>query len=238
MVKKEKNLKYIGFYLDEKTKNKWVTYSKSHGYSSLSKLIREAVDFYIDSNLKISYIKNFSKISQKLKRPLISIKGFSQLMLEHNSESLNLEILEKIREIFKSSQFLEKQINNLFQDETSKEKFDILIIDSHFESDIILTEWFKKKGFKVKFALTIDDGLKILENTIPKAILLDTFTDREDIITVYNNIREIVSESSKIYLISSLNEKELLKIVKKTNANGYFLKPYNLNDFNSLKLRD
>ena len=60
----QKNQKYIGLYIDEETKDKWKQFARKEGYSSLSKFIRDVVNFYINSNIKISYInKRFFSIN-------------------------------------------------------------------------------------------------------------------------------------------------------------------------------
>ncbi|MHA1294517.1 MAG: response regulator [Promethearchaeota archaeon] len=229
---KETKQKFIGLYLDERTKKKWLAFAKSEGFHTLSKLIREAVNFFIDYNLQISYIKNISELSSILKKPLTSIKGFSQLILEDDKKKLNEDTLTKIREIFNSSVDLEIQINKIFEDlKINYEDIDILIIDKDITSSIILSEWFKRKGYKTIYAKSGEEGIMILKKTSPKFVFIDIVSLDKEFIKIIDEIKKISSPHSKIFLISALAEKDLKNIVKMTKVDGYFVKPFDLRKF-------
>ncbi|MHA1295195.1 MAG: response regulator [Promethearchaeota archaeon] len=231
----QKNQKYIGLYIDEETKNKWKQFARKEGYSSLSKFIRDVVNFYINSNIKISYIKNFSKIFENLKKPLTSIKGFSQLMLEYDSKFLNQDALRKIKEIFNSSIFLEEKINDIFSEiENENQQYDILIVDENDSSNLILYEWFKNKGLKVKILHNIPEGLIYLKNNTPKIVLMDVSLDENHISKLCQEIRVYLPKKSKIILISASPEKIVKKVVEKSDLDGYILKPFDFSKLESL----
>ena len=231
----QKNQKYIGLYIDEETKNKWKQFARKEGYSSLSKFIRDVVNFYINSNIKISYIKNFSKIFENLKKPLTSIKGFSQLMLEYDSKFLNQDALRKIKEIFNSSIFLEEKINDIFSEiENENQQYDILIVDENDSSNLILYEWFKNKGLKVKILHNIPEGLIYLKNNTPKIVLMDVSLDKNHISKLCFEIRVYLPKKSKIILLSASPEKIVKKVVEQSDLDGYILKPFDFSKLESL----
>jgi len=210
-------------------------FAKKEGHSTLSKLIRKAVNFYIDSFYKISIIENFPNIAQNLRKDLTSIKGFSQLILEDNLTKLDEDCLIKIREIFNSCLSLEAQIKEIFDeiDEKKFDKVDILIIDDDYASNMILSEWFKRKGFNTIHVKSGTEGLRILKKVKPKFIFLDIVLSNDDIFKIYNEIKSNCPESTKIFFLSALSEKEMKRIIKKTQVDGYILKPFNFSNFDN-----
>ena len=94
--KKSEEMKRIGILISEENKARWQKFADDNNLTTISKLIRKAVDFYI----KMSYLENFSNLSHDLKEPLTVIKGFSQLILENYAEKIDIEVLLRIKEIF------------------------------------------------------------------------------------------------------------------------------------------
>ena len=99
----------ISLYVSEDTKAKWLDYTKNDGSLTISKLIREAVDTFIESqeHLKGTRLgklnpETISSISHTLKEPLTSIKGYSQLLLENYREKLNEQVLDRSTPLLKS----------------------------------------------------------------------------------------------------------------------------------------
>jgi signal transduction histidine kinase len=127
----------ISLYVSETTKDKWQQFIKEESYSTISKLIRESVNYYIDEQTSAITNGNFrmnieaiSNISHALKEPLTTIKGFSQLLLENNKDELRPEVLSKIENIFEQSLLLETKIKNILDDITVEgSKYDILLIE-------------------------------------------------------------------------------------------------------------
>lgn len=90
----------ITILVSEATKNRWQDFSKNKDYSTLSKLLREAVEFYIDYSLKPDLMETILKLSYDLKEPLTAIKGFSQLLIENHKDKLDWGDFIKIKEVF------------------------------------------------------------------------------------------------------------------------------------------
>jgi len=110
----------ISLYVSEKTKQQWQDFKEKKEYSTISALIRESVDYYIEhksdllsDKLQKMDEKTISNISHALKEPLTTIKGFSQLLLENYADELNEEILLTIKNIFDQSLLLENKIINI-----------------------------------------------------------------------------------------------------------------------------
>ena len=72
---KKSEKKMLGIWIDEQTKKSWKNFIKKENISTLSKMIRSAVDQYIHHT-------DISELSHKLKQPLTSIIGFSELMAD------------------------------------------------------------------------------------------------------------------------------------------------------------
>ena len=67
----------ISLYVSKDIKEEWQTFAKNNDYSTLSKLIREALRHFIQFR-GLSLVN----LSHDLKEPLTSIKGYLQLILE------------------------------------------------------------------------------------------------------------------------------------------------------------
>ena len=109
--KSSDEIKRVGILISEDMKNKWQNFAEENDFSTLSMLIRKAVNLYIDKSSIISRLENISRLTHDLKEPLTSIQGYSQLILENEADNLDPRILLKIREILSQSKYLEKLIN-------------------------------------------------------------------------------------------------------------------------------
>ena len=225
-------MKRIGILVSEETKMKWESYvdeiKNTSNITTVSKLIREAVKFYIDSKPKFEYLENFSKLSHDLKEPLTAIKGFSQLILDHFANKLDVEVLLRIKEIHEQSNFLEQKINEFISSiESIEEPYDILIIEDDKSTILVLTDYFDLKGYTCKGVTSAVKGLDELKRSTPKLILLDIILP--DIIgyEVCKQIKD--SEKLKhipVYYITAIPESEVKQKMIETKADGFILKPF------------
>ena len=78
----EKDKERIMMLVSEDTKLKWQEFVKKSEYSTISKLIRDAVNFFIDLKERRTSVKTVSQLSHDLKEPLTIIKGYSHLIFE------------------------------------------------------------------------------------------------------------------------------------------------------------
>ncbi|MFX1280731.1 MAG: response regulator [Promethearchaeota archaeon] len=226
----------IGLLVSEETKTRWQDFANTHNVTTISKLIRMAVDFYIDYILKTPSERDFAQLSHNLRESLTSIKGFSQLIIEKFSNKLDPDILLRIKEIYSQSLLLENNINEIQNyKEFENIKYDILIIEDDAPTIMVLTDFFELKGYVCKGVLSGIKGLEVLNRSTPKLILLDVFLND---ISGYEICYKIKSNENlkeiPVFYITAIPESEVVEKVKKTGADGFFLKPFNFSQFEIL----
>ncbi|MBY8982682.1 MAG: response regulator [Candidatus Lokiarchaeota archaeon] len=234
--KKAEEMKRIGILVSETTKSKWQDFVDTNEFTTISMLIRKAVNFFIDSKIKIEFLENISKFAHDLKEPLTSIKGFSQLIIENYSNNVDTKILLRIKEIFNQSIFLEDKINEYCTSlDTEEESYDILIIDDDALTIMVLTDFFELKGCTCKGIKNGTQALDHLKRTKPKIILLDIILPDIDGYEICKRIKS--DENLKeipIYFITAIPVSEINKKIESTGAEGYFLKPFEFDDFETI----
>ncbi|TFF87947.1 MAG: response regulator [Promethearchaeota archaeon] len=233
----------ISLYVSEDTKEDWQDFIKDHNYPTISKLIRDSVNHFIDEksrlispNLNTMDLKAVSNISHALKEPLTTIKGFSQLLLENYKEDLNGEVLNTIENIFDQSMLLEKKIVNILDDiKTEASQYDILLIEDDYATIKLLTSYFQSKGIKCKGVISGTKGIEELKSGTPKLILLDIILPDW---SGYDLSKKIKSDKTlkniPVYLLTAIPGSEVEKRIEETKADGYILKPFDFSDFEPL----
>jgi CheY-like chemotaxis protein len=231
--------KYVGILVPEETKKKWENFADLQGIPTISKLIRDAVNFYVDSYVKVRYIKDVSKFSHDIKEPLTTIKGYSQIILQNFSENLDPNISVRVKEIINKSDQLESKINDIIRELEQQEKtIDILIIEDDTSTAMVLKDFLQLKGFTSKEVTNGKEGLEEIKKVNPKLILLDIVLPDINGFEVcktikkqknYKNVKDI-----PIYFITAIPEKEVRDRMEETGAEGYFLKPFDFDRFETL----
>ncbi|MFX1364709.1 MAG: response regulator [Promethearchaeota archaeon] len=232
----------ISLYVSEETKQNWQDFKELNNYSTISALIRESVDYYIEQKsdlfgegLRRMDDKTISNISHALKEPLTTIKGFSQLLLENYNDELNEEVLVTIKNIFDQSLLLENKIINILDNIAIEEphpQYDILLIEDDLATIRLLTSYFESKGYKCKGVVSGTKGLEELRGGIPRLILLDIILPD---ISGYE-ICKMIKDHKKykdipVYLLTAIPGSEVEKKMGETHADGYILKPFDFSDF-------
>ncbi|MFW9825801.1 MAG: response regulator, partial [Candidatus Thorarchaeota archaeon] len=181
-------------------------------------------------------LSNSSKVSHDLKEPLTVIEGFSQLIIENESDNLKLDTLLKIKEIYTQSLLLEKKIDNLLSNakpETSQ--YDILIIEDDLPTITVLTNFFKARGYSCQGISSGMKGLEELSKSYPKLVLLDIILPD---INGYKICKQIKSDEKlkkiPVFYITAMPESEVRGKIEETGAEGYLLKPFKFPKFNVL----
>ena len=231
--------KYVGVLVSETTREKWKEFANKNNLSTTSNLVRKAVSFYIEIQEKRSYIEDFSKISLELKRPLTSIKGFAQLLIDVHKQELSWEALLKVKEIIDNSKLLETKIVNILDSRPiDKNLYDILIVDDDESTINLLLNFFQRRGYKCREAFLGNDLFEFLEKYTPKLILLDIILPDASGYEICKTLK--FDEKYKkfkdipIYYVTAVPEFEIAKKLKETGANGYFLKPFDFQEFDIL----
>lgn len=227
----------ISLYVTEDTKEKWLKYIKNNETPTISKLIRKAVEFFIESKkdqyetdlFKISPIR-VTNISHALKEPLTSIKGYSQLLLENYKDKLNDQILDTVKNIFDQSILLENKIISFLDNIKVETEYDVLLIEDDPSTIQLIKQIFESRGFRCKGVVSGSKGLEELGNTIPKLILLDIILPDLDGYKICETIKsDNEYKDIPVYFLTAIAASEVEKNLGK--ANGCILKPFNFSDF-------
>ena len=232
----------ISLYVSDGTKEEWSQFIKTHKdkYNTISKLIRESVNYFIqkkpglaNDDLKTLDNQTLTNISHALKEPLTSIKGFSQLLIENYKDEMEEGVFNTIQNIFNQSLLLEKKIINILDNiKTETTQYDILLIEDDLATIRLLTSYFGSKGYTCKGVVSGTKGLEEMSNNPPKLVLLDIILPDY---SGYNICKQIKSNKKfrdiAVYLLTAIPGSEVEKNLEESNANGYILKPFDFSDF-------
>ncbi len=233
----------ISLYVSEEAKAEWQDFIKTHNYSTISKLIRESVNYFIAEQTNLISSSRYkldqnmmSNISHALKEPLTSIKGFSQLLIENNKEELSEAVLETIENIFNSSVLLENKIISILDNiKVESKNYEILLIEDDLATIRLLTSYFESKGHNCKGVISGTKGIEELKHTKPKLILLDVILPD---FSGYDLCKMIKSDKKlkdvPVYFLTAIPSSEVEKRFNETRAEGFILKPFDFSDFEVL----
>lgn len=233
----------ISLYVSDETKEKWQDFIKNKKFSTISKLIRESVDYFIDQNENVigdnllsTDLKKISNISHALKQPLTTIKGFSQLLLENHKTELNEVVSDTIKNIFEQSILLEETIVNILDDiEGEQTEIDILLIEDDIATIRLITTFFENKGYNIKGVISASKGIQALKKTRPKLILLDIILPD---LSGFDLCKQIKTNDEfkdiPVIFITAIPGSEVEKNIARSMADGYILKPFDFADFDIL----
>jgi len=232
----------ISLYVADKTKEEWSEFIKTHKdkYNTISKLIRESVNYFIkqDSTLineDLHKLDNqiLTNISHALKEPLTSIKGFSQLLIENYRDEMEENVFNTIQNIFNQSLLLENKIITILDNiKTETSQYDILLIEDDLATIRLLTSYFESKGFSCKGVVSGTKGLEELANNPPKLVLLDIILPDYSGYDICKRIKASKElQNIPIYLLTAIPGSEVEKNLEDSNADGYILKPFDFSDF-------
>ena len=240
----------ISLYVSKDIKYEWLNFADNNDYSTLSKLIREALKFYIEYRSKIIIkdknveIDLLSSLSHDLKEPLTSIKGYLQLVIEAHGNTIEDKVLSILKNVLGQCSILENKIvEYLDKFETEKEedvddkvKYDLLLIEDDVETVNLLTTYFESLGISCKGVLSGFKGLKELKKNIPKLILLDIILPDINGYQILNRIRsDNKFKEIPVFFLTAIPNIEVEKKVQELGANGAILKPFNLSDLDIVK---
>ena len=232
----------ISLYVADKTKEEWSEFIKTHKdkYNTISKLIRESVNYFIkqESTLITDDLhkldnQTLTNISHALKEPLTSIKGFSQLLIENYRAEMDESVFNTIQNIFNQSLLLENKIVNILDNiKTETSQYDILLIEDDLATIRLLTSYFESKGFSCKGVVSGTKGLEELANNPPKLVLLDIILPDFSGYEICKRIKASKEfQDISVYLLTAIPGSEVEKNLEDSNADGYILKPFDFSDF-------
>ena len=226
----------INILVSEEKKRKWEKFANNNGINSLSKLIRDSVDFNIAIKPKLEEFNNFYKLIHSLKEKLSSIKGFSQLLIEEHKDELSWDALLKIKEIIDKSLNIEKIISDIFNTHKVENlQYDILIVDDDPSTINLISSYFNNRGYSYLDTALGNSAIELLEKKVPKLVLLDILLPD---VSGYDICKKIKTDKKLkdvlVFYITAVPEAEVHSKMSETKADGYFLKPFNINEFKIL----
>ncbi|MGV9170968.1 MAG: response regulator [Promethearchaeia archaeon] len=239
----DKDKERVSLYVSDETKAKWRKFAKGNDIPTISKLVRQGVNSFIKRKTvvkrrgkKNSDIDDISYLSHNLKEPLTSIKGYIQLILETYKDQLNEHLIDILEKVLEQTKYLESMIINQLDEGTVEEAdYDILIVDDHKQTINLLTNFFTKKGFKIKGVLTGSQALDELSVKKPKLILLDIILPDLSGFAVCKAIKfNDATEEIPVYYLTAIPESKVKEKIDDTRADGYILKPFNLSNLGFL----
>ena len=227
--------KRISVYISDEVEKEWHEFIKQNNISSISKLVREGINYYIKEKSSLMS-QNLSVFTHSLKERFTIIKGNLQLILEKHQKDLNKDVLTIINHLLDEiKQFEERFIFKLEKPDVIAAHYDILLIEDDLSTIELVTSFFDAKGYTIKGVITGAKGLEELNFNIPKLILLDIILPDVSGFTICKKIKssEKFSNIPIIYLTAVPGNKVNEKI-EETKADGYILKPFDLSDFESV----
>ncbi|MFX1419350.1 MAG: response regulator [Promethearchaeota archaeon] len=241
------NKERVALYVPKDMKEKWVSFVNDSNYSTLSRLVKEALEFYIQyksspySEIEPMNFNLLSRLSHDLKERLTSIMAYLQLLIEEKEYSLDYSVISDLKKIYSQCLSFEDFITFNFENLQLKKdrimngndvKFDILIIEDNIETLNFLKRYFESLGYSCKEARSGNKGLEILKEFKPSIILLDIILPD---ISGYEVIKFIRSNDNykdvKIIFLTAVPNSEATDQMIKLGADGLISKPFNLKDF-------
>ena len=238
MQKEKPNLdtKRINLNVSEETKERWDKFVENSKFTTLSQLVRESVDHYLNASSKMEELNRLESYLHNLKENLSSIKLASQMLIEEFKEKLSFKDLKSINLIYEKSLNIEKILNKVFNvDQTDKEPYDVIIVDDDDATIYLLSDFFKKKGIKTKTTSSGKETLEIIQYSKPKLILLDILLLNDNGYEICRKIRSNDTlKTIPVYYITAVPKIDVDEKTKETGADGYILKPFDMLEFENL----
>ena len=228
-------------------KERWVSFVNNSNYSTLSKLVKEAIDFYIQyksspySEKEPKNINVLSRISHDLKERLTTIMAYLQLLIEEKEYSLDYGVITELKNIYNQCISFEDFIISNFEHlkikkeeimDKDKIKYDILIIEDNIETVNFLTRYFGRIGYSCKEARTGKRGLNLLQDSKPLIILLDIILPD---ISGYDFLKSLKANPDyndiRVIFLTAVPNSEVAEKMAEFGVDGLISKPFNLKDF-------
>ncbi len=224
--------KRISVYISDEVEREWQKFIKNNKISSISKLIREGINYYIEEKSSLMS-QDLSAFTHSLKERFTIIQGNLQLIIEKYQKELNDDILSILNHLLEEiKQFKERFIFKLEKPDDTTAEYDILLIEDDLSTIELVSNFFEAKGYTSKGVITGAKGLEELNFNIPKLILLDILLPDVSGFTICKKIKtnEKLKDIPLIYLTAVPRDKVNEKI-EETKADGFILKPFDLSDF-------
>jgi len=101
----------------------------------------------------------------------------------------------------------------------------LLVVDNEIDVCNFVKSFFELRGFDVMTAYNGDEALKILETTKVDIIILDVIMRREDEGIEYLPKIKKKCPTTKVVMVTGVDDKEVFEKAKKLGADDYITKP-------------
>jgi CheY-like chemotaxis protein len=236
--------KRISVYVTRETEKKWLSFiENSSEFKTVSKLIRESVDSFLQENSSLfgkfyrsSEFELSSEATYELKQKLTIIKGFLQLILEKYKPTLNNEIVTIVENVLHQTKELEEKfLSEEEVDIVSETIYDVLLIEDDLATVELVTNYFLSKGYSCKGVYTGSSGLKELNLNTPKLILTDIILPDISGFEICKELRKNSKfDNIPIVYLTAIPGFKVQEKMEETNADAFILKPFDLVDFEFL----
>jgi twitching motility two-component system response regulator PilG len=228
------NKERISFFLSKQKKKNWSDFIEENEHlTTFSRLIRVAVDNYIQNHPNSSFPltnmndRDLPRIYFEHKESLTAIKGLTQLLLKEYYEELSNQVVNIIEDINEQCQILESKISN----DQGGENFDVLLIEDEDSPASFFKTLFVLKGYSYKIVRTGQGGLNQLKESKPKLVLLDIMLPDIDGFEVCKQIKSNNNlKNIPVYYETALHPDQVKNRIEETGADGVLLKPFELSD--------
>lgn len=103
----------------------------------------------------------------------------------------------------------------------------ILVVDNEKECVELVKNFLSRRGFNVDIALSGEEAILKVKTTKPDIVLLDIYMGGIDGLIVLKEIKDI-DKCIIVIMTSSLADEKVIRETKKLGADGYLVKPFNL----------
>ncbi|MFX0024115.1 MAG: response regulator [Candidatus Hermodarchaeota archaeon] len=241
----------VALYVPKDMKERWVSYVNNSNYTTLSRLVKEALEFYIQyksspySEIESENVNLLSRLSHDLKERLTSIMAYLQLLIEGKEYSLDYNVVTALKNIYSQCLSFEEFIKFNFESikleretimDKSTAKYDILIIEDNIETLNFLTRYFKRLGYSCEEARSGRKGLDKIKESKPSLILLDIILPDINGYEIAKSVRSnIENKDVKIIFLTAVPNSEVMKKMEDLGVDGLISKPFNLKDFDIIQ---
>jgi len=224
--------KRISVYISDEVEEEWHEFIKKNNISSISKLIREGINYYIKEKSSLMG-QDLAVFTHSLKERFTIIKGNLQLIIEKYQKDLNNDVLTIINHLLEElKQFEERFIFRLEKSDETTAEYDILLIEDDLSTIELVTNFFEAKGYTSKGVITGAKGLEELNFNLPKVILLDIILPDVSGFTICKKIKENEKfRDIPVIYLTAVPKNQVSEKMKETKADGFILKPFDLADF-------
>jgi len=241
----------VALYVSKDMKNKWVSFVNNSNYSTLSGLVKDSLEFYIQyksspySEIEPRNFNILSRLSHDLKERLTTIMAYLQLLIEEKEYSIDYSVITALKKIYGQCLSFEEFITFNFENsKLEKEKImddngvknDILIIEDNIETLNFLMKYFESLGYSCKGARSGKKGLDIIKESKSSIILLDIILPDISGYEIAKSIKSDIDNKNLIIIfLTAVPNSEVTEKMIEIGVDVVISKPFNLRDFDIIE---